>query len=694
MSRPLLRDYVAEGLVLVPIPLGEKGPVTKGWNTRESCISDPDVAEHMDGNVGLAHAYSGTCCVDIDQMGAADEWLKARGINIALFVNALDAVRIDSGREGRAKLLYKLKKPFPSFKLPGFELRCAASTGLTVQDVLPPSIHPVTGKPYTWAYGDEVGHWSSLPDLPKPIAELWQSLVTPVTKLHKPGAKRSANLAHARELLFRHSPDVEYHTWVEAGMSLHHETRGSIDGLNLWDEWSARGAKYKGRADLETHWRSFRADADNPRTLSSLRIDEVSTEDDFEVIKPEAIVPSTAAVVITAGEVRRMLKVDKSGYALPVLPNIISVLSMPTIYPHKLAYDSFKDVLVSTPNTELNWQPITDTYYTATRLWLENVMKFHPVSREMVRDAIYYIAEVNKMDTAQIWLSSLIWDKKERIKNFLPTYMGTVAGAYERSVGLYIWTALAGRIMEPGCPADMVPILIGNQGLGKSTGIAAMVPDPDYFVEIRLDEADDVIARKMRGVLIGEIAEMRGLRSTDLERIKSFVTRKHEKWVPKYQEFATTFARRCLMIGTSNEDDLFMDTENRRWLPVRTAGVDVDAIKRDRDQLWAEAFQTWIADGIHWQKAEELGKDEHEEYKATDAWAQIIEQWVTANGILNCKLHDALTQGVGMDVRHINRGHELRAANCLRAAGFEKKTVRNGKIVSKQWVRKDLDIAS
>lgn len=698
MSRPLLREYAAAGFVLVPIPQGLKGPVAKDWNKREMCISDLDVAEHMDGNVGLAHAYSGTCCIDIDDMQPATEWLSARGIDIQTFINDPTAVRIDSGREGRAKLLYRLKRPLPSFKLSGFELRCAARSGLTVQDVLPPSIHPVTGKPYAWAYGDELtGHWSNLPPLPDAILKVWQALITPSTKIEQPKTRKTVNLGLARELLFRHSPDVTYHEWVEAGMSLHHETKGSIDGLNLWDEWSARSEKYKGRADLENHWRSFK-DGDNPRTLNSLRTDQAATEDEFEAVKPEEvaklILASPPLVPITAGDVKRLLKCDKSGYAMPILPNVITVLSAPNVYPHRLAYDSFKDVLVSTPIGEIEWQPVTDTYYTATRLWLENVAKFNPVSREMVRDAIYYIAEVNKMDTAQLWLSTLIWDRTPRVRDFLSKYMGTINGKYEKSVSMYIWTALAGRIMQPGCAADMVPILIGNQGLGKSTGIAAMVPDPDYFVEIRLDEADDVIARKMRGVLIGEIAEMRGLRTQDLERIKSFVTRKHEKWVPKYQEFATTFARRCIMMGTSNEDDLFMDTENRRWLPVRTTGVDVDAIKRDRDQLWAEALQIWIEEGIHWQKAEELGKAEHEEFKATDAWSPIIEQWLKDNPATGLKLHDVLTQAVGMDVRHINRSHELRAASCLRSAGYEKRTVRAGDKVHKVWVRKDLDIAS
>ena len=689
MSRPLLAEYVSHGWVLVPIPLGMKKAITVGWNIKKNGITDEEIAEHMDGNVGLAHAYSGTCCIDLDDLVTASEWLGFRSVNIQDLIDAPDTVRISSGRDNRAKLLYKLSVPLPSFSLPGFELRCATRNGLTVQDVLPPSIHPDTGNPYEW-----IGDWTQLPELPETVLALWKSLITPDTKIQKPRAKVSINLGRARELVFRHSPDVTYSQWIDVGMALHHETNGSLAGFDLWDEWSARGSKYKGREDLDIHWRSFRTTAENPRTLSSLRIDEAATADEFEIVKPaDRVVPTPAKkVATTAAEVKQLLRYDNNGVALSTLPNVVTILSVPTVYGYEIAYDSFKDVLVATPHGEVSWQPINDTYYTSTRLWLENTARFNPVSREMVRDAIYYLAEVNKMDTAQLWLDSLAWDGVERVQNFMPRYMGTAAGKYERSVGLYMWTALAGRIMDPGCPADMVPILIGNQGLGKSTGIAAMVPDPDYFVEIRLDEPDDQIARKMRGVLIGEIAEMRGLRTQDLERIKSFVTRKHEKWIPKYQEFATTFARRCLMVGTSNDDELFVDTENRRWLPVRTAGVDVPAIKRDRDQLWAEALIIFKKDGVHWQKAEELGKEEHQEFKAVDAWSSVIGQWLNDNANADClKLHDVLVQAVGIDIRHLSRAHELRAANVLRSLGFEKKVVRpHGKV----WVRRSGDLAA
>jgi hypothetical protein len=171
-----LRDYIRAGLVLVPIPAGLKGPRGKGWNLRARCWATPGrVPDAYGGNIGLAHAYAGTCALDIDNAALAGPALGAFGIDLAALLAAQDAVHIRSGRAGRDKLLFRLRDPLPSIIRSGpegFELRCGASTGRTVQDVLPPSIHPDTGKPYQWQ-----GDWRALPDIPAGLLALWHRLL-------------------------------------------------------------------------------------------------------------------------------------------------------------------------------------------------------------------------------------------------------------------------------------------------------------------------------------------------------------------------------------------------------------------------------------------------------------------------------------------------------------------------------------
>lgn len=180
-----LRDYIRAGLVLVPVPAGSKAPRGKGWNLRARCWASPgQVPDTYGGNVGLAHAYAGTCALDIDNAALAGPALAALGIDLAALLGAPDAVHIRSGRAGRDKLLFRLRDPLASINrsaAEGFELRCAASNGTTAQCVLPPSIHPDTGKPYLWQ-----GDWHTLPDIPADLLALWQHL------LRKPEASQSA----------------------------------------------------------------------------------------------------------------------------------------------------------------------------------------------------------------------------------------------------------------------------------------------------------------------------------------------------------------------------------------------------------------------------------------------------------------------------------------------------------------------
>lgn len=104
-------DYVVSGFALVPIPTGLKRPTSMEWNKAENVIVDAVRASQLSGNIGLAHAYSKptpTMALDLDDIEKASAWLAVRGIDVGELLNAADAVQIVSGRQGRAKLLYRL----------------------------------------------------------------------------------------------------------------------------------------------------------------------------------------------------------------------------------------------------------------------------------------------------------------------------------------------------------------------------------------------------------------------------------------------------------------------------------------------------------------------------------------------------------------------------------------------------------
>lgn len=272
----LARQYVANGWALVPIPAGKKGPTAKGWNRRENCVTSAAMCARIRGNVGLAHAFSRTCVLDFDDIAKGEMWLADHGLSFDGLWNDPSAVRISSGRPNRGKLLFKLPAHIEllrTHQLPdhGLELRCASSRGTTMQDVLPPSIHPDTGHPYEWDYAEPLlGDWRMPPELPADVLAVWLGLSARVeTVAGEPG---EGDIEAARVVLAEFDPDVSYPEWFEIGAALHHEFDGGAEGLELWDEWSSEGSKYNGIEDLEKHWITMDADRDGAKsTLDSLR---------------------------------------------------------------------------------------------------------------------------------------------------------------------------------------------------------------------------------------------------------------------------------------------------------------------------------------------------------------------------------------------------------------------------------------
>jgi predicted P-loop ATPase len=320
----------------------------------------------------------------------------------------------------------------------------------------------------------------------------------------------------------------------------------------------------------------------------------------------------------------------KKGRPEATIVNLVAALEKPIFTNMRVRHDRFRDaVMFCRPGSD-EYQQFTDMHYTELRCHYERTRRFQPISKDMTRDAVLAVAKRDSFDSAMTWLDRQVWDGTARVEMFLSTYFGVPDSAYARAVSRYIWTALAGRTMVPGVKADMVPILVGGQGARKSSAVAAMVVCDDFFTELQLDSKEDDMSRKMRGCQIAELAELQGLHTKALESIKAFVSRQHESWVPKYQEFSTKFARRLLFIGTTNQDEFLADeTGNRRWLPVRVDGfIDIEGIERDRAQLWAEAADLFVLGGVEYREAETLAVAVHAEHMMTDAWQGMVEQWL------------------------------------------------------------------
>ena len=514
----------------------------------------------------------------------------------------------------------------------------------------------------------------------------------------------SAELAKLTGYVMALDPDLEYDSWLKVGMALHQATAGSDEGFAVWDDWSSEGTKYPSTEALRAKWDSFDDGRDGGVTANTLEMMARGVHynadilDDFEVIEEHAIEPVKEKGTLQAatGEARKALPkftYTKHGEIECTIGNVKKAIERPDLCGWEIKLDCFRDEIMRHDGKK--WAQFTDADYTRLRLRLEK-NGFKPVGRELMRDVVGEVADTNRFDSAIEWLNAIDpWDGVPRIDTFLCNYMGAENNEYVRAVGAYMWTALAGRVLEPGCQVDMVPILEGKQGVRKTSAVKAIVPHKELFCNVSFTEKDDDLARKMRGRLIAEIGELKGLHSRDLETIKEFIVRTDENWIPKFKEFGTTFPRRLIFIGTTNQAEFLADeTGNRRWLPVHVEWCDVDRIKADRNQLWAEARERFKVAGIAYQDAERLAENVHEKYMMHDAWEEIFGAWLHAADLDGKSpasnefllISDILRDAYHFDTKQIKRGDELRIGKILRKAGYERAVRRvNGK-PAKVWV--------
>lgn len=269
--------YIRHGWSLVPIPTGTKGPRTKGWNKKENAIRNQSDVPPGYG-IGLAHAFSGTCALDLDDWDTAAFMLGLQGVDIKALYDASDAVIIDSGRAGRGKLLYALAEPLRTKQIATgskmvYELRCATANGATVQDVLPPTIHPSTGQPYRWAGR---GHWSRLPMIPPELLAHWNRLLADddVKSVSSDTENLNLSWSEIRNALSHVDPASDYQTRINMGMALHWAGThsGELDDARaIWLDWAmVSPEKFKSHHEVLSTWERFKSEGDRCIKIGTL----------------------------------------------------------------------------------------------------------------------------------------------------------------------------------------------------------------------------------------------------------------------------------------------------------------------------------------------------------------------------------------------------------------------------------------
>lgn len=227
------------------------------------------------------------------------------------------------------------------------------------------------------------------------------------------------------------------------------------------------------------------------------------------------------------------------------------------------------------------------------------------------------------------------WDGLPRVDTLLVDFLGTVDNAYVREVTKKTLCAAIARVFEPGIKFDYMLVLNGKQGVGKSTFLRKL--GGGWFNDsLQLsDTHDKTAAEKLQGYWILEISEMAGMKKTDIETLKAFISRQDDVYRASFGRRAVPHARQCIFVGTTNSERGFLrdTTGNRRFWPVMVEKGKREAWSITQDevnQIWAEAMVLYKAGEklCLSDEVEAYAEDMQREAMETDEREGIIEAYL------------------------------------------------------------------
>ena len=223
--------------------------------------------------------------------------------------------------------------------------------------------------------------------------------------------------------------------------------------------------------------------------------------------------------------------------------------------------------------------------------------------------AVTKVADDRSYHPIREFLASLPeWDKVPRVDTILVDFLGASDNAYVRAVTRKTLCGAIARVMNPGCKFDTMLVLNGPQGKGKSTLISKLCGE--WFNDSLLlnDTKDKTAAEKLQGYWILEIGELAGLKKTEIETLRGFLSRQNDIYRASFGRRATPHPRQCVFIGTTNAENGYLrDTAgNRRFWPVKTPG---DAARASWEMTEEEIRQIWAEALVRYKEGEPLHLD-------------------------------------------------------------------------------------
>jgi predicted P-loop ATPase len=403
-------------------------------------------------------------------------------------------------------------------------------------------------------------------------------------------------------------------------------------------------------------------------------------DDWLATVGPEKVLAAISN--ITFGDWRTRLLRSDGGKLIASYENCALLLENSAEWASVLAYNEFVGGIfirrpAPAPVSAVVGAEIEDVFDTEAIRWLER--KGVLARTDMVRRVVDLLARRNSFHPVVDYLKSLSpWDGVKRIRTWLPQYCHVEPSKYAEAVGEKFLIGAVARVLQPGCKMDNLLVLEGLEGIGKSTAGRILAGD-DWFTDQLSEIGSQDCSMQLRGRWFIELSELDALSRPETSRIKAFFSRQTERFRLPYGARIVDVKRQCVFFGTTNADTWSKDESGgRRYWPVHCQSpIDLDGLRRDRDQLWAEALVAYEAGASWWLEDPETiaaAKEEQRGRYEEDPWYEAVVRFAeqeadTADGSVTVT---QILERLGIQLPNQDQTKRNRVARCLKRAGWER----------------------
>lgn len=339
------------------------------------------------------------------------------------------------------------------------------------------------------------------------------------------------------------------------------------------------------------------------------------------LLSPEAQIDEASAFVSWQS---LGLDTNEGGVPHPTLANASLILQMHPRFKGHVWFDEFtKKIYHNLKGSERQWRDEDDEDLT---VFIQQSLRLAKFTLTLINQSVRHAARRNARNSLTDWLDSLAWDGIDRLDTWLADTLGVDSTAHTLAVSRNWPISMVARAYVPGCQVDTMPVLEGVTGLRKSSFVNIL--GAPWYASLPEAFGTKDFLQAVQGRWVIEIPDMTGFSHREHTHILATITNRTDVYRASYGHYVEEHPRSCVFAATSETEDYLQDIRGRRrYWPLRCKHIDLDVLRAQREQIFAQAVREYRAGSPWWDMPAETDVEQRQR-AIPDIWTDKVIKYV------------------------------------------------------------------